>query len=204
MKLYITRHGQTEWNSEGRLQGQQNSALTELGKKQAIWLGNKLIDEHIDIIISSSSERAINTAKLIRGDRDIEIITTDNLKELHMGKWQGMLFKDIKEIYADDFQVYTSTPHLFKPEYGESIKDIYNRASSEIEAIIKTHSDKNVLIVTHGITLKAIIAYFENKKIEDFWSGPRMESTCLNILEVDGENRNFTLQGDISHWVEEN
>jgi len=66
MKLYITRHGTTEWNLEKRLQGWADSPLTEDGRNRAIKLGNSLKDIDFDMIYTSPQERALNTAKLIR------------------------------------------------------------------------------------------------------------------------------------------
>ena len=88
-RLYITRHGQTEWNVEGRFQGRADSKLTPLGESQALWLGERLKDERIDVIISSSSGRTITTSEKIRGERGIRIIPNDNLREIYLGRWKA-------------------------------------------------------------------------------------------------------------------
>ncbi|WP_105615878.1 histidine phosphatase family protein [Vallitalea okinawensis] len=199
-KVYITRHGQTKWNVEGRMQGQKDSRLTTLGQNQAKWLGDSLKDIPIDIIISSSSGRTISTAELIRGDRNIEIIPNDNLREMYIGEWEGMLHTEVEELYPEQRFNFWHNPHLYEPMSGESFADVLVRASNEIEDIITTYKNKNILIVTHAITLKSLIAYFEKKEIKDLWTGAFMKSTCLNILEIDGDNRNFILQGDTSHY----
>ncbi|EQB85893.1 hypothetical protein M918_16965 [Clostridium sp. BL8] len=73
-RLYITRHGETLWNTEGRMQGWNDSPLTDLGIKQAEWLRDRIQDEKIDAIYSSPSNRAFKTAEIVRGGREIEII----------------------------------------------------------------------------------------------------------------------------------
>lgn len=75
--IYLTRHGQTLWNIENRLQGRGNSKLTEEGKGRAEMLSKRMKNIHIDTIYSSPLERAFITANIIKGDRDIEIITDD-------------------------------------------------------------------------------------------------------------------------------
>ncbi|WP_432664935.1 histidine phosphatase family protein [Wukongibacter baidiensis] len=203
-KLYITRHGQTEWNLEGRMQGQMDSALTALGKQQAKWLGERLNDVELDIIISSSSGRAFRTAEVIRGDRDIEIIPNDNLREMHFGNWQGQLHTEIEESWPEEYKNLWSFPHLYSPIGGETVSQVLNRAGNEIEKIITKYEGKNVLIVAHAVVLKAIFTYLEDKELKDFWKGAFMHSTCLNIVEVKNDSRNIVLQGDISHYpVEE-
>lgn len=204
-KLYITRHGQTEWNLEGRLQGQLDSKLTTLGKNQAEWLGERLLTEEIDVIVSSSSGRAISTAEIIRGKRNIDILHNDNFKEIYLGKWEGQLNTEIKKRWQEEYTNFWDFPHLYKPIGGETFSQIIARASSEVEKIISKYEGKNILIVTHAVVLKAIITYFENKDLKDFWSGTFMNSTCLNIIEIKKNSRNFILQGDISHYqVKEN
>ncbi|CEK30117.1 phosphoglycerate mutase family protein [[Clostridium] sordellii] len=73
MKIYITRHGQTQWNIEDRIQGSQNSNLTEQGKQDALNLGDKLRYTKIDYIYTSPLKRTYNTALLIKRNRDIPI-----------------------------------------------------------------------------------------------------------------------------------
>lgn len=203
-KLYITRHGQTEWNLEGRIQGQKDSNLTELGEKQATWLGERLKDTEIDVIISSSNGRAMRTAELIRGNRDIEILTNDNLMEMNIGDWEGQLHLEIEQHSPDEQKNFWNFPHLYKPNGGETFEQVFNRVSNEIEKVILEHEGKNMLIVTHAIVLKSLITYFENKEIKDLWTGKFMHSTCLNIVEIKNDSREFILQGDTSHYsVEE-
>lgn len=204
-KLYITRHGQTEWNLEGRMQGQKDSKLTELGEKQAEWLGERLNDDDIDIIISSSSGRAMQTAEIIRGKRNVEIVPDDNLREIHLGQWEGQLSEEIERLWKEEQRNFWDFPHLYEPVEGETFSQVLDRASNEVEKIISKYKGRSILIVTHAVVLKALIAYFENKDLKDFWSGAFMHSTCLNIVEIKKDSRDIILQGDISHYqVEEN
>ena len=202
-KLYITRHGQTEWNVEGRIQGRKDSNLTELGEKQAKWLGEKLKDESIDLIISSSSGRAFRTAEIIRGNKSIEIIKSDALLEMNVGDWEGQLQSEIEEHSPEELHNLWNFPHLYKSCSGETYFQVMERVTNEIEKIIKDHKGRNVLVVTHAIALKAILTYIENKDIKDFWTGSYMHSTCLNIIVVEDHKREIILQGDISHYQEE-
>lgn len=89
-KVYLTRHGETEWNEKGIMQGWGDSPLTELGKNQAKWLGERIRDLHIDVIYASPIGRAFNTAEIIRGDREIPLIAYDGLKEIKIGGWEGL------------------------------------------------------------------------------------------------------------------
>lgn len=198
-QLYMTRHGQTLWNAAGRMQGQLNSDLTELGKHQALWLGERLNDVDLDIIISSSSKRALDTAELIRGSRNIEIIKKETLREMHLGSWQGMHFQDIKENFPKAYDDFWHHPHKYVPVDGEGFEQLNKRVIDEVECIIKKYEHKKILIVAHGVVLRALITYFEEKPQNEFWQGIHMDSTCLNLLEIKGDQREFAYQGDVSH-----
>src|SRR5690554_4521335 len=93
MKIYLTRHGQTEWNVIGKLQGWGNSNLTEKGIENAKRLSQRLKEVNFDYVYSSPQQRALDTAKLIRGDRNIEINVLDDLREIGFGSWEGMEIK---------------------------------------------------------------------------------------------------------------
>ncbi len=82
MKLYIIRHGETDWNKEKRLQGQSDTQLNEYGIELARITGEALKYVHFDYIFSSPLKRAYKTAELIRMDRPVKIVTDDRLKEI--------------------------------------------------------------------------------------------------------------------------
>jgi len=201
MKIYLTRHGQTEWNLLGKMQGRLNSNLTELGENQAKWLGSHLMNTKIDIICSSSSGRAYDTAKLIRGNRDIEIEQYDALQEVYLAEWQGMLHDDIESKESNQFNAYWYAPEKFVPGDKESFEMLIKRGSDVLNEIINKHSDKDVLIVSHGVTLKAILCYIKSNEIKDFWTGPFMKSTSLTILDVRDDKIDIVLEGDTTHYV---
>ena len=103
MKIYITRHGQTDWNLDGRMQGSKNSELTEQGREEALNLGNRLKDTKIEYIYTSPLTRAYDTALLVKGDREIPVEINDSLKEMNFGIWEGMYSEDVVKDYADEY-----------------------------------------------------------------------------------------------------
>jgi len=200
MRVYLTRHGQTEWNLAGRMQGRLNSNLTQLGEDQAKWLGKRLESTPIDIICSSSSGRAYDTAKLIKGDRSIDIECYDDLQEVYLADWQGMSHDDIEAQHGNQFNYYWREPEKFQPEGKESFEALIKRGSQVFNEIIKIHEGKDILIVSHGVLLKAIFAYIKSLEIKEFWSGPFMQSTCLNVLEVENGKVTILEEGNVEHY----
>ena len=199
MKLYITRHGQTEWNILKIMQGWKNSDLTNKGIEDAIRLRERLKDIEFSKIYSSPSGRALDTANYVKGNKDIEIEIHEGLKEMGFGSWEGMDREDVLELYSEEHYNYWNRPHLYAPSDGETFQELFKRVESALKFIIENSDDDNVLIVSHAITIKAIYYIIQKYRLEDFWDIPFIEGTSLSILEIDGDNGEFILDGDISH-----
>jgi probable phosphoglycerate mutase len=195
-QIFLTRHGQTCWNVERRMQGQQDSPLTDLGIRQGKALGKYLENEKIDIIYSSSSLRAVNTAEYIRGKRDIEIIKEDDLREIRLGSWEGLLFTEAEQEYPEQFNNFRNHPELYIPYGGETFFDLKERLRNKIDEIITAHPEKNILLVTHGVVLKTLFAYFKNLPEKEIASSPQPLSACF--CEVKKEINGW----DVIKWNE--
>jgi probable phosphoglycerate mutase len=198
MKLYITRHGTTEWNVQKRLQGWRDSNLTEDGRIRAIRLGESLTDVDFDMIYSSPQNRALETAKLIRGKKDTSIITLDALRELGFGIWEGMKWEDIEEQFPEQFSIYKSDPIKYIPIDGETYSELFTRIKNFLGEI-KNKDYNNILIVTHGVTIKALIAAIKGLSLDEFSKLPVYTGTALNIVEVNDGKLEIILENDTSH-----
>lgn len=199
MNLYIIRHGQTEWNVQRRLQGWNNSNLTEEGIKNAEKLSKKLKDVDFDYIYSSPQQRAVDTAKIIRGARNTDIIKLDELKEIGFGTWEGMAIDEINKIYGEEFDTYLNRPHLYNPiDGGESFNDIFKRVEDALNTIM-SNGGKDILIVSHGVTIKVLTAIIKNITLEELYNIPVHMGTALNICEVKENEIKFVIEGDTSH-----
>ncbi|MFG6146792.1 histidine phosphatase family protein [Halobacillus sp. B23F22_1] len=203
-KIYLTRHGQTVWNLEKRMQGHGESKLTELGRKQARWLGEHLNNVHIDKIVSSSSGRTEETSRLIRGNRPIAIELNPQLREIHLGEWEGKLQHELQSEFSEAYRNFWEDPLRYETSGGESLEELVARVSHEVEHIAETYKGQTILIVTHGVVLKALMIYFKKRGIEELWSGAFMHhSTCLSLVEkTDGEWK-IHMEGDTTHYQEE-
>ena len=200
--LYITRHGETEWNTKGRMQGWNDSPLTSLGISQAQWLYHRLKDIDFDAIYSSPAGRAYKTAEILKGKRNIEIIAHGALREINLSQWEGLDQKDIKEKDEEQFHNFWKAPHLYKPLSGEDFLELQHRVTEGIREIVKKHKNETLLIVTHTMTLKALIAGIENKPISTIWDPPFIKQTSLTIIEMDEDKINIKMHADDSHHKE--
>lgn len=155
--LCLIRHGQTAWNADGRIQGQEDIPLDEIGISQADDVAYIFLFKHFDIIYSSPLLRSIDTAiKLARDHSGINIVLDDRLKERHYGFWQGMLESEVKEKYWD---IWNTNWRLYGPPNGESQSQLVIRAASFLDDILQKHTDQQVAIVSHECLLAAMLGY---------------------------------------------
>ncbi len=198
-KLFITRHGETLWNLKKRMQSWSDSPLTDKGLEQAKLLSERLKDIEFDAIYSSSSNRAYLTAEIIKRDRDTFIHKFDSLREMNLGSWQGREYSEIEENDNERWDTFWNAPHLYDGDEGENFKDVQERIKKVLEKIVNMHESKNVCIVTHGVTLSVIMAYFDNKHFKDLWKIPLGQQTSLNIIEFKDNKFEIILRSDTSH-----
>lgn len=157
MKIYLIRHGETEWNSDDRYQGCMDISLDETGVKQANLLGQRLQNYGIELIISSHLRRAAKTAEIIQGYVNCPLEIDQNLREIQLGEWEGKRWKDIQVEYADFLKKWhTDIVNLPMPG-GESYADLKVRAVKAMEDL-KNLEVKAVAIVTHGAVVKTMLS----------------------------------------------
>ncbi|MBC5628291.1 histidine phosphatase family protein [Clostridium sp. NSJ-6] len=197
--IYLTRHGQTEWNLERRLQGRGNSPLTEAGIERAKELRERIKDIDIDFIYSSPIERALDTANIIKGEKNIEVITDEGLMEMCFGDYEG---RKTDEVMAENPSwnidlIMHGDVELCAPN-GEDLASVRARVAETMDRIIEENRGKAILIVTHGITLKALMYYFKDQEVNNEVMG----QATLTKISVD-ENNAFDIEfkNDDSHFT---
>ena len=201
--LYLVRHGQTEWNVLHKIQGYQDSPLTEYGVEQAKWLGDALRDESIDLIFSSSSLRARRTAEIIRGELDIHITECDQFREINLGVWEGKTQSEAKELYPAEYHSFWNEPEKFNLHGSESFHDVFVRAREKLDELLTENKRKTIVIVTHTVVVKLLMAYFENRLLKHIWDPPFIHPACLCKVVIDDDDKSeIILNGDVSHYKE--
>ncbi|WP_028458902.1 histidine phosphatase family protein [Chloroflexus sp. Y-396-1] len=159
MRLIIVRHGESEWNRINRYQGQQDAPLSELGRKQAAALGERLKHEKIDVVYSSRLQRAAHTAQAIVAHHPgLEIIYDDALLEINHGEWEGKYLHEIMERYADGLREWRQHPTRSQMPGGESFSNVLKRVLDFRERICNIHANQTVLISTHDVIVKILVA----------------------------------------------
>ncbi len=198
--LYLVRHGITVWNEEKRMQGQEDSPLSEQGVRQAEALASRMRDFKIDVIYASPSGRAYDTARIVRGDRGNKIIKRDDLKEIALGSWEGRKLSEIKKSEPERHHSFWEKPHLYEARGGETFFDLKKRAIPFVEEVTAKHPSEKILIVSHTTIIKTILSRFDGRTIENFWIKPIISPASLSIVEMRGGKGEIKGYGDISHY----
>ena len=159
MKIYVVRHGETDWNAEGRIQGKTDVELNKNGIGQAEKLKEIIKDYDIDLIISSTMKRARKTAEIINETLKCDIIYDASLVERGYGIFEGKIREEITDEVLNSHALYN---YNVNKNYGEveTIHDLCSRVWKLLDKIKKDYKDKNILLVTHGGTIQIINAYF--------------------------------------------
>jgi len=153
----LVRHGQTQWNKEGKYTGQSDIPLNETGREQAKAASAYVLGLKPDLIYSSDLQRAEETARLIQADAiAIPLITDARLREIHQGEWEGLHENEIKRRFEAQFETRKKDPLKTAPPGGETIGEVYNRVKDFLQEMQEKYPDKRILIVAHGVVLAII------------------------------------------------
>jgi len=183
MRLFIIRHGQTEWNRRNLLQGTTDVELSEEGEHQVRRLGEYLESEDIDLILSSPMKRAHNTAKEIARRKGLEIHLEPSLVERDLGELEGLHIDEAIKKYPHNFPRDSSgnvirTGYTLDPDGGEGWKQTIERVTPLLERI-QQHEGRTVLLSSHGDVNRAIIGKLMNLDITLIPTVPQ-DNTCIN------------------------
>ena len=175
LKLYIVRHGETEWNVIKRFQGQLNTPLTEKGIKKLKETGKKLENVLFDEVYTSELGRTVASAEIIlnenRGykNKKRELQKLAELNEVYFGVWQGLTYEEVFLKYPEEGNNYFYNVKNYKAENveAEKLEDALERFLKGINKILDSHESGNILVVTHGTVFEMFMNYVANDSIFD-------------------------------------
>ncbi|TGZ98475.1 histidine phosphatase family protein [Rodentibacter pneumotropicus] len=203
LTFYFIRHGRTVWNEQGLMQGHGDSPLTEQGILGAQKAGLALQQIPFVAAYSSILKRTIDTAEHIIGERNIPLFQHKGLNEQFFGKWEGQWVESLRE--QAEFKQMLSDPANYKAKTngGETYEQLADRAMKAIEDIIQIHHKGNILVVSHGHTLRLLLALFDGAT----WQNHREEgqsvsllNTAISVVHYDSE-KGFSVEkvNDVGH-----
>jgi broad specificity phosphatase PhoE len=186
LTILLTRHGQTEaWDPERYLGQNWPVDLSERGRRDAVALGERLKSVPIDRVISSPLPRAQDTARLIVGERPLEIEIDRRIIEFDYGTWEGMSTPEIKEKLTHEYELYEANPAIFEVGGGESGLEAAQRVVGLIDDMLAWwggSADRTVLLVGHSSINRALLAAVTNVPMADYRRRFQQDWANLTVL----------------------
>ena len=155
--LCLIRHGQTDWNLEGRYQGQTDVSLNHKGLAQAESTAQRLQGKTFAALYSSDLKRALQTAEAVGAALHLPIQPEPRLREINQGQWECQLVDVIKARYVDLWQQRSTDPASVRPPGGETVREVAERVHAALDDIARRHPNGFVVIVSHGLALATAI-----------------------------------------------
>jgi 2,3-bisphosphoglycerate-dependent phosphoglycerate mutase len=159
-RILLVRHGETDWNATGRLQGQSDRPLNALGYEQARRAAQRLACEPVRALYSSDLARAFQTATIIGQTLGLTVVTSPRLRERLYGAWEGLTAAEIQARYPEQFAAWRARSPDFAPPQGETRSQLLSRALAELNTIALRHMGEMVVVVTHGGLCYVLISHF--------------------------------------------
>ena len=197
---YIVRHGETEWNRDGRIQGHADVPLSELGKRQVKTLANRLAECKFSVVYTSDLSRAIESAEIIVNGREVSITTDADLREFSYGEWEGLTLQEAEEQDAGLFaELMKLENNEFAAPGGESTPQVLDRVRRFYANTQKLHDvDEDILVVAHGGSIRALLVCLLDLPDELFWQF-RVDCASLSVISNHTGARVLDLWNDTGH-----
>ncbi len=198
VRLWLVRHGSTQWNDELRYQGTTDVALSDAGRIQAEALSRRFADVHLDAIMSSTLSRAVETASVIARRTAQSVATDPRLNELHLGVAEGLTWDEVRERFPSDAAAWnTGDPHLSFTQ-GESPCDAQRRVVDAMTDLQCRWSGCTLLLVTHGGPLRLFLCHMLGMDVASSWK-LQISPASVSQLDVYPEGGILSLLNDTGH-----
>lgn len=193
-RFLLVRHGETDWNRDGRFQGQIDIPLNENGHRQAAQAGEFLKAVKIDAAVTSSMLRPKETAEgILKHHPDVNLEATEHLWEISHGEWEGLLETEIESGYPGMLSQWQNTPETVQMPAGENLNDVWTRAKQGWGNIVATYSEgmndwdapPTVMVVAHDAINKAILCQLFGLGPENFWQF-KQGNGAVSVIDYHG------------------
>jgi probable phosphoglycerate mutase len=194
----VIRHGETAWNAQGRIQGHLDSPLNEEGLAQALLLGERLAHERFDALYCSDLGRALQTAQPIADRTGHAVLRNARLRERHLGIFQGLTSAECEQAHPEHYRRFHGRDPEHQVPGGESIRQVYERVSSEFATLVAQHPGATLVVVTHGGILDALYRFVRGVPLHRPRDFP-IYNASVNKVRCSEGAWSVESWGDISH-----
>lgn len=185
-EICFIRHGETDWNTAGKLQGRTDVPLNHTGVKQAEACSEFLNHSEWDLIITSPLARAKKTAEIIQQQLTIPLIEMEAFIEISFGDAEGLSTEEHTVLYPDRLYPNKEQAHV-----------VTDRFLNGINSVIEQYKDQKILIVSHGAFIKAVFSYYSNGEIST--DSPRLSNGSLSTLKLTNKQATILNYNEATH-----
>jgi probable phosphoglycerate mutase len=180
-RLVLLRHGRTAHNADGRIQGQLDVPLDELGLVQAEALGTVFASDPPAVVVSSDLARAAETARAVCEHVGLPLRLDARLRETHFGEWQGLSGAEVSARWPDLYERWRKGDDC--PAGGETRLEVAARAAEVVhDELPAVPADGTLLLVTHGGTARALVGTLCGFDPDSWWTLGPLGNTCWSTL----------------------
>jgi len=197
-RILLIRHGQTDWNVEGRWQGHLDQPLNATGMEQARALAEYLRDRPIDAVYSSDLARARVTAEQIAEPHRLAVITDVRWREQDLGVFQGLTTSEISGKYPEEMRQLRENYLDFAPPEAETRRVMQDRAFAAYSEILVHETGSDIAIVSHGGTIRVLLYKFFGEDI----LRRSVHNTSISIIETDGKTQRLIETAVTPHLID--
>lgn len=158
--------------------------LNEVGREQARALRERLAHLRPARIYASSSRRTRETAELAFGHLDLDLIVSDQLREIGLGDWEGQLYQDLEHRHPEAVRLFRQEPHNFRYPGAETFAELQARGLAALADIVaREEPGSDILVVSHGAMIRALLSHYLERPLSRLWEPPRMHNCAHSIIE---------------------
>lgn len=203
-RVILIRHCEAEGNIKRVFQGHTDAQISDNGKKQLDLLRLRCRNMLIDVIYSSPLTRAYQTAEAINSFRNLTVHIHEDLIEINGGDWEGHYWRDIPELFPEDYMSWIYFPSNFAPPNGEPMRHVYTRMKDAVHEIVRQYKGQQICIASHGCAIRNFLCWAMGKPIEQLNDVDWCDNTAISIIDFDDDFQpTVVLANDASHLSEE-
>ena len=197
-RVYLVRHGTTEWNKEEIFRGRVDCKLNDTGREEARVLEEYFRDVTIDSIYTSPFIRAVETAQAVALSKGLTVKPDPAFIDMDYGEWQGLPLEEVKIKYPDLYRLWQERPQEVTFPGGENLARVRARAWEGFERVAQGNPGRIVLVVSHRVVTKVLICAALGLDDSHFWQ-IKQDTTAVNCFEYTGKNFITSLINDTCH-----
>ncbi len=157
-RVLLARHGETTWNAEGRLQGQSDAPLSDVGRAHTRLLAAHLRPETLSAIYTSDLSRAVETARTVAATHGLDPCPVVAFREVSYGAWEGLTQAEVRERYPDEHRLWNEDSVAHRPPGGERLETVRDRTLAGLAGLLDRHQGETLLVVSHGAAIRCLLA----------------------------------------------